>query len=196
MTLRTIIGWIIAFVIVDAIGAAIVILVVMPRMNWDATGKPSAPERWVAHYVVDHWVSSGATNVTNPVAQTPENLHQGENEYDEHCAVCHGFDGSARNTLNADFYPPVPRLARGVQAMRDGEVYFIVANGVRMTAMPGYGKTHSPDELWHVILWVRHFPNLTPDEKAAIERKMNQTEHKNAKRQEERSNKTEAPAPQ
>jgi mono/diheme cytochrome c family protein len=172
--LARIVGFLFALAIAVAIGAAIIVFIVMPRLYWGAIGKPSQPERWVAHYVLGRWVRANAPAQTNPIPATPENLAAGQREYDEHCAFCHGLDGSARDEPRADFYPPIARLSGGVRDMSDGEVYYIVFNGIRMTAMPGFGATHSPDELWKIILWVRHFPQLTPQERAAIEAKMTQ----------------------
>ena len=169
-----IIGFLVALAVAVAIGALIVIFLVMPQLNWSAIGKPFPAEKWIAHYVRHNWVKDNAPDERNPVAATPENLKAGEEEYDEHCAFCHGLDGSARNEIKADFYPPVARLMHGEASLSDGEVFFIISHGIRMTAMPGFGATHSPDEIWKIILWVRHFPHLTPQERAAIEAKMAQ----------------------
>jgi mono/diheme cytochrome c family protein len=172
------IGRLFRFVIVALIGiliAAVVLLfLVMPRMQWNATARPSATEGWVARYVLRKWIHANAPDERNPLQPTAENLREGENEYDEHCAVCHALDGSARNRLGGDFYPPIPRLSRGASFLSDGQIYFIVGNGIRMSAMPGFGTTHSPDELWRIILWVRHFPNLTAPERATIQAQMNE----------------------
>src|SRR5712692_9670276 len=89
----------------------------------------------------------------------PKNLREGQREYDEHCAVCHGSDGSAKTRLEGDFHPPIVRLARGAPGLSDGQFYFILSNGIRMSGMPGFGTQQSPDDLWKIILWVRHFPN-------------------------------------
>jgi mono/diheme cytochrome c family protein len=55
--------------------------------------------------------------------------------------------------------------------LSDGALYFIVSNGIRMSGMPGFGTKHSSDELWKIILWVRHFPELTPQDRARIQSK-------------------------
>ena len=190
-----IIGFLIALAVAVAIGAAIVIFLVMPRLYWGAIGKPSTPERWIAHYVLGQWVVNNATASQNPIPPTPGNLKAGEQAYDRHCAFCHGLDGSARNEPHADFYPPIARLAHGVADKSDGEVYYIVANGIRMSAMPGFGATHPPDEIWRMILWVRHFPHLTPQERAAIEAKMAQEGATNEQSNGQSRGQTMAPAP-
>jgi mono/diheme cytochrome c family protein len=164
------------------IAIVVVLFLVMPRMQWNATAHPSAAEHWVARYVLSRWVAANAGTETNPVASTAEILHDGEHEYDDHCAVCHGLDGGAENRVGGDFYPPIAHLSKGAGFLSDGQLYFFVSNGIRMTAMPGFGPRHSPDELWRIILWVRHFPHLTPNERAAIQARMKgeeggETEH-------------------
>jgi mono/diheme cytochrome c family protein len=162
-----------AAAVIGVVAAVILLLfLVMPRMQWNATARPSATERWVARYVLGKWVRSNAPSETNPIPPTAENLQEGEHEYDEHCAVCHGLDGNAENRIGGDFYPPVPRLSKGATFLSDGQLHFIVSNGIRMTAMPGFATRHSSDELWKIILWVRHFPNLTAQEHATIQARM------------------------
>jgi mono/diheme cytochrome c family protein len=63
----------------------------------------------------------------------------------------------------------VAKLTGGVQKLSDSEIYFIVAHGIRNTAMPAFGNAHSPDDMWRAVLWVRHLGNLTAAEKAEIE---------------------------
>lgn len=173
-------GALLKFLVAAIIGVVIAVLVllfvVMPRMQWNATARPSAAEHWVAGYVLRQWIQRNAPSESNPIAPTADNLRDGEQEYDEHCAVCHGLDGSAKNQVGGDFYPPIARLSKGAAFMSDGQIYFIVSHGIRMSAMPGFGTQHSADDLWKIILWVRHFPNLTPQERATIQARMKQEE--------------------
>jgi hypothetical protein len=81
-------------------------------------------------------------------------------------------DGSGHNRFEAEFNPPVAKLTGGVQKFSDSEIYFIVAHGIRYTAMPAFGKTHSSDDMWRAVLWVRHLGNLTVAEKAEIEQEV------------------------
>jgi mono/diheme cytochrome c family protein len=155
------------------LGAPLVLILLMPHMQWNASAQPSAVETWAARYVLNKWVRMSASSESNPIPPTSENLRDGEREYNEHCAVCHGLGGNGENQLGADFYPPIARLSEGVVGLPDGAVYFIVSNGIRMSAMPGFGTRHTSDELWKMILWVRHLPNLTPRERTAIQIRLN-----------------------
>jgi len=169
----TLVGRLVGFLIVATLGAALaaalMLFLVMPRMQWNATARPSGFEGWVARFVLRKWVQGNAPVAQNPIAPTSENLRDGEREYEEHCAVCHGLDGSAVNRVDGDFYPPIPRLSKGVTFLSDGQFYFIISNGIRMTAMPGFAAKNSSDDLWKIILWVRHFPDLTPQERATLQ---------------------------
>ncbi len=83
-----VIGRLIKVVISTLVGAAvacaIIVFVVMPRMQWNATARPSSAERWVASYVLFHWVRANAPREHNPIGATSENLREGEREYNEH----------------------------------------------------------------------------------------------------------------
>jgi mono/diheme cytochrome c family protein len=174
------IGKLLKFLVAAAIGlvfaAVLLVFLVMPQMRWNATARPSAAEGWVARYVLGKWLRTNAPAERNPIPPTAENLEEGEHEYNEHCAVCHALDGSGQNRVGGDFYPPIPRLNKGVSFLSDGQFYFIVSNGIRMTAMPGFATRHRSDELWKIILWVRHFPNLTTEERATIQARPNNAE--------------------
>jgi mono/diheme cytochrome c family protein len=151
---------------------AVIWIVVLPRLDWGASHDPSAIEQALTRSVLVRWIQRHAHTSASPLMPTSENLKAAQTEYKEHCAACHGLDGSGRNQFEADFYPPVMKLTGSVQKLSDSELYFIVAHGIRNTAMPAFGKAHSPDDMWRTVLWVRHVANLTPAEKAAIERQM------------------------
>ena len=162
--------------LVWAVIELLALILILPQLQWTASARPSATESWVARSILRHWVRRSSSIARNPVPPTPENLRDGEREYDEHCAVCHGFGGNGQNQLGADFYPPVASLSQGLVGMPDGALFFILSNGIRMTGMPGFATRHSPDELWKMILWVRHLPHLTPQERASIQARIENRE--------------------
>lgn len=175
----------IAGIVTAIIGACVIGVIiwnaVLPQLDWGASRPPGAIEETLAQNVLGRWVHRNADSSANPFSPTPENLKAARTEYEEHCAACHALDGSARNRFEADFSPPVAKLTGGVQKLSDSELYFIVAHGIRNTAMPAFGKAHSPDDIWRSVLWVRHLANLTPSEKADIEQ---QVQHSTKKHEE------------
>jgi mono/diheme cytochrome c family protein len=144
------------------------IFLILPSINWSATRKPGQLENSLADYVTSNWIHRHAANQTNPISPTPENLKAGQGDFEEHCATCHGLDGSGENRFEADFYPPIPKLTDLAQKFSDGEIYFIVENGIAMSGMPAFGKNHDSKDIWGMVLWVRHLAQLSPAEKAAI----------------------------
>jgi mono/diheme cytochrome c family protein len=150
----------------------IAIFLVLPSMNWSAIRKPGQMENKLAGYIASGWIRHNAKMQSNSLPPTPENLKAGQDDFDEHCAGCHGLDGSGENRFEADFYPPIPKLTGDTQKWSDGELYFIIANGISMTGMPAFGKNHDPKEIWGMVLWLRHLVQLSPSEKAAIETRM------------------------
>src|ERR1700722_4628895 len=158
-----------------AMALLVAIFLLLPRLNWSAIRKPGQMEKRLAGYATSNWIHRNADTHPNPLPPTPENLKAGQNDFEEHCAGCHGLEGDGENRFEADFYPPVPKLTGGAQKWSDGELYFIIANGIAMTAMPGFGKNHDPKEIWGMVLWVRHLAQLSPPEKEAIESRSHMT---------------------
>jgi mono/diheme cytochrome c family protein len=153
----------------------VAIFLLLPWLNWSAIGKPGQMEKRLAGYVTSHWIHRNAGTQSNPLPPTPENLKAGQSDYEEHCAGCHGLEGDGENRFEADFYPPIPKLTRGTQKWPDGELYFVIANGIALTAMPGFGKNHDPKEIWGMVLWMRHLAQLSPMEKDAIKSRSHMT---------------------
>ena len=153
----------------------ILILFVLPNMNWSAVAKPGLAETKVSGYILSCWVRSHVGEQPNPFRATAENLRKGESDFNEHCSSCHGLDGSGQNQMEADFYPPIPKLTPDTQKWSDAELHFIISNGIRMTAMPGFGKKHGSEEIWGMVIWVRHLAQLSPEERAALISHMNMT---------------------
>ena len=101
------------------IGAVIAVLILLlrllPSINWPASTKPGPLESKLADYVTSEWVRRHAAKQTNPLNLSPENLKAGQGDFEEHCATCHGLAGSGENRFEADFYPPVAKLTDDVQ---------------------------------------------------------------------------------
>jgi len=106
----------------------------------------------------------------------------------DHCAVCHGNDGSGDTTFGKGLYPKPPDLrARQSQEKTDGELYYTIENGVRLSGMPAFGEQANPSDIstWHLVLFIRHLPNLTATELNEMERLNPKTEQERQEEQEE-----------
>src|SRR5206468_7122711 len=94
----------------------------------------------------------------------------GLDHYRENCVVCHGAPGVEMGEAGKGLNPPPPFLdSPAVQGRTDGQMFWIVKNGIRMTGMPAWGPTHKDEEIWQMVAFMRHLPQLTGAEKAKLQ---------------------------
>ena len=96
----------------------------------------------------------------NPVADTPANVASGKEAFSHFCAACHGLDGQNTGVPFADrMSPPVPPLSSPrVQSYADGQLYWILANGIFPSGMPASNGILTDEELWSIVVYIRHLP--------------------------------------
>jgi mono/diheme cytochrome c family protein len=107
-----------------------------------------------------HWVSVRGKNAKNPLPFTPENLAAGKEAFSHFCIVCHGLDGQNTGVPFAErMSPPVPSLAsRDVQAYTDGQLKWVIDYGVAPSGMPGSREILNDEEIWSIVIFLRHLP--------------------------------------
>lgn len=161
--------------IVTALVIAIVLLagagLVALRGGISARPEPSAAEAAVARRIRDLAIPASDRVRRNPHAQSSAALTAGRAHFADHCAVCHGNDGKGRTQFGRGLYPRPPDLTRpATQGLSDGELFFIIENGVRFTGMPAFHVEGATDPSWHLVTFVRHLPSLSADERHEMER--------------------------
>ena len=172
------IALVIGFVLVVAcgLGAAYVV-----RSGFSARDQPSRLEAFVARRVRSLGVPSGARDARNPIPLTSEVLAAARGHFADHCATCHANDGSGQTEIGRNLYPKAPdmRLPE-TQNLSDGELFYIIHNGIRLTGMPAWGgpdeqaghvepAEHADQDSWKLVHFIRHLPALTPEEIAEME---------------------------
>jgi mono/diheme cytochrome c family protein len=130
--------------------------------------RPSALERFIGPALRDASIRARAPrNVRAPTG--PEVIAKGRDEYREHCQVCHGVPDGAQSSIAAGLSPSPPDLADpAIQARTDGELFFVISRGIRMTGMPAFGKSEPDDVRWALVAFVRQLPHLTPEQRSAL----------------------------
>lgn len=106
-------------------------------------------------------------NKANPVPMTSEVLQEGLAHFADHCASCHANNGSGQTPIGKNVYPKAPDLREPpTQTMSDGELFWVIRNGIRFTAMPAWGDGEPDKDLgsWKLVHFIRHLPKLSPDE--------------------------------
>jgi mono/diheme cytochrome c family protein len=149
--------------------------------------KPGEMESRVANDV-KHKLTVGGKDVPNPLAATEENISEGREHFGHHCGICHGLDGQASGVPFADkMSPPVPDLtSKDVQAYADGQLKWIIDNGINPSGMPAWKGQLSDEEMWKVVHFIRHLPakgslgipDVYKEEQEQHEHTGNQHQHK------------------
>jgi mono/diheme cytochrome c family protein len=122
-----------------------------------ARKKPSNFEYAIANFALSLSIPSEAKKLRNPLTSEPQILAEAKKPYKDHCAVCHAEDGRGKTRLSAGLSPEVPDLrAPHIQELTDGEMFYIIKNGVRFTGMPGWDI--GDDETWHLVALIRQLP--------------------------------------
>jgi mono/diheme cytochrome c family protein len=105
-------------------------------------------------------ITVGGSSDVNPLAASAENIHAGQRNFAAYCMVCHGLDGENTGVPFADkMSPPVPSLnSRAVQAYSDGQVHWVIKNGISPSGMPASRDVFHDEEIWQLVLYIRHLP--------------------------------------
>jgi mono/diheme cytochrome c family protein len=99
-------------------------------------------------------------NQKNPLPSNADTLADGKEAFSHYCVACHGMDGQNTGVPFADHIsPPIPLLtSKDVQSYTDGQLKWILDSGISPSGMPGSKGTLSDDELWSIIVYLRHLP--------------------------------------
>jgi mono/diheme cytochrome c family protein len=141
------------------------------RHGFSVRDNPSRPEIVIARVARRLAVPAGAKRQQNPFRATPEMLTEARAHFADHCAICHANNGSGNTEIGQNLYPKAPDMRLpATQNMSDGELYYTIHNGIRLTGMPAWGSGDLDDDSWKLVLFIRHLPRLTPEEEREMKR--------------------------
>ena len=152
---------------------AIMAIVMVVTFIWigsrgiSAKAQPGRVETVVARTMRRLAMPRSAQELKNPVATSPDVLAEGMAHYADHCAACHANDGSGETELGLGLYPKPPDMRlQATQSLSDGELFYIIENGVRLTGMPAWstGTEEGKAATWHLVHLIRELPRLTPEQ--------------------------------
>ena len=140
------------------------------RRGFSARDNPSALEAYLAKTARNLSIPASKRDAKNPFVPTAEVLSEARAHFADHCAICHGNDGGGKTQIGQNLYPKAPdmRLPE-TQNLTDAEVYYVIHNGIRLTGMPAWGSEEKDDDSWKLVLFIRHLPQLTPQEEREME---------------------------
>jgi mono/diheme cytochrome c family protein len=134
--------------------------------GFSARTEPGWMERTMARNARNIATPADAKSLTNPrQQQTSEMIAEADEHFVEHCSLCHGIDGRGDTTIGNNLYPKAPDMSRqDTQQLADGELYYIISNGIRLTGMPAWGSEDKPEAIWDLVSLIRRLPKLSPEE--------------------------------
>lgn len=112
----------------------------------------------------DRSIAVHARNVAVPGdLASPQRISIGAGLYAEMCSGCHLGPGVEKSEMSQGLYPQAPELAK--MGVHDpAEAFWIIKHGVKLSAMPAWGKTHPDPLIWDMVAFVRMLPSLTPEQ--------------------------------
>jgi mono/diheme cytochrome c family protein len=179
-------------IVIFATGAGYTALLV--RRGFSARENPSWIEGLAAG-IAKRLAVPAIYRMKNPYPATAENIREGEEHFADHCAICHANNGSGDTLFGKGLYPKTPdmRMAE-TQNKSDGELYYTIENGVRLSGMPAFGPGSAPNsgdqgagdaETWKLVLFMRHLPHITAEELEQMQKLNPKTEADRAEEQQE-----------
>jgi mono/diheme cytochrome c family protein len=134
---------------------------VMGAHGFSARVQAGPFERWIARRARQLAVPADARSRGNPAPDSAETLAEARAHWADHCAACHSNNGSGDTEMGKHMYPQAPDMRqRETQQLTDGELFFMIQNGIRLTGMPawGGGSGQEEQESWKLVRFIRHLP--------------------------------------
>jgi mono/diheme cytochrome c family protein len=154
------------------LGAAIVLLVEVSAFwfltahGFSAREKPTWYEERLARAARGLATPLGARDLKNPLTADPPATAEGRDHFADHCAICHGNNGSGKTLIGQNLYPPAPDLRKQTrQELADAKFSTSSKTASGLPACRGFGG--EDDENWKLVLFIRHLPSAGPHSEGA-----------------------------
>ena len=160
-----------ACVLIGAFGCALYVGW-MIRRGFSARESPGMVETALARIMRGAAIPSRYKAMRNPVAVTPDVLREGMAHWADHCATCHANNGAGDTMYGKTLYPRPPDMRqKDTQQLSDGELYYTIENGIRLSGMPAFGGAGDDDlDSWKLVAFIRHLPALSQGEQVEMEK--------------------------
>jgi mono/diheme cytochrome c family protein len=142
--------------------------------NFGASSPHNKITEMVINESMEMSVKNHAKDIIAPELGDQKMINEGFVNYDAMCAMCHGAPGLPSSVLHKGLYPKPPELYEEDNEWSASELFWITKNGIKMTGMPAYDPTHSDEELWAIVAFLRVLPKLSgQDYKMLVEKNKN-----------------------
>ncbi len=138
---------------------------------------PSMIEGFIK-FARERFIADRSADVEAPNLDDPALIAAGGAHYVPMCAGCHLGPGTQDTEIRRGLYPQPPNLSQpGQHAGHDHSdmtraakrQFWIIKHGIKMTAMPAWGTTHSDDEIWGLVAFLQKLPDMSPEDYAKLQ---------------------------
>ena len=160
---------ILLLILVVGLGA---VFVYVRGRGFSARSEPGRLEESVARFARRLAIPAAARDRQNSVPRSLEAIRDGLEHFADHCAICHGNDGSGQTDIGQGLYPKAPDMRLpATQELTDGELFYLIENGIPLTGMPawGTGTPEGEEASWRLVRFTRHLLELSAEEVAEME---------------------------
>jgi len=133
-----------------------------------ATTKHSPPVEWLLHFVMQRSVAAHAPELQVPDLNDANLILRGALHYSSGCAPCHGAPGELASPIAQQMTPVPPALYGAWKDFDPSQLFWIIQNGVKLTAMPAWPAQQRSDEIWAMVAFVEHLRTLTTPDYLAL----------------------------
>jgi mono/diheme cytochrome c family protein len=165
--------WAVLVIAMLVVVGNVAMLWLLLQSNFSAREEPMELEVMIARQLRHLAMPKEQRQMANPVPASEEVLVEARVHFADHCATCHGNDGKGATQIGQNFYPRTPDLTQAeTQSFSDGELFYMIQNGIRFTGMPAWGKDRPEADLdsWKLVHFLRHLPSITSEELEEMER--------------------------
>ncbi|MBA1273203.1 c-type cytochrome [Stutzerimonas azotifigens] len=124
--------------------------------HWPATA-------WVLHYAMRRAVNTQSMGIRVPPLDDPALVLKGAGHYHTGCVACHGGPGQRQSLIARQMTPEPPFLPSRIAHWEPQELFWIVRNGVKFTAMPSWPARQREDEVWALVAFLRAMPTMSSE---------------------------------
>jgi hypothetical protein len=139
-------------------------------VSMETTAPPLPLEKTVAGMALRASIGR-AVDEKNPLSFNDDSMLGAARKYKQNCAVCHGTPGQPRTAISQGMFPDPPQLFEKDGMMMDdpqGETFWKLTHGIRLSGMPGFASTLSDTERWQLSMLLAHADKLSPAVQAEL----------------------------
>ena len=148
-------------VVVFVSAAGVLIYIASGHYNIGTRNHDNSVVNWTLETGMKRSVQAHADGIGAPPLDDPAAIKMGFGHYSEMCVSCHGAPGIAPDEIAQGLWPKAPDLAKTVREWKPEELFWITKNGVKFTAMPAWGPSHSDKMIWAMVAFMEKLPTLS-----------------------------------